>query len=476
MLLESAGNLDMARWREVAAVLDDTGNGRRDNPFDPRTAFIRRLKSVVTQENEIGEGTSNSPETSTAPTNDKLPNIPGVECLAVLGRGGAAVVYKARQVALNRVVALKVLRADQLTPEGLSRAHRGAEAIAALIHPNIVRLYAVGKHEQFFYTVLEYLEGGDLRAKMKGTVLQPMKAAHVLRLVAEAVHFVHAKGIVHRDLKTSNILLTSDGTPKVADFGLAKFSDMNADLTQPGDIVGTPTFMAPEQALGMADKIGPLADVYALGVILYELLTGRPPFHAPTRLEMMYQLVHREPVSPSHLQPGVPRDLETICLKCLRKEPELRYASASDLANDLELFLSGKPIRARPTGLFERAWKWALRRPSSALLSLLLAGAVLGWGVAFFIERESLRRSLREAAAAQGKEKAALKFMQTELDESEEALYKSRLALARHELGKNNFVGAWALLKLCEPRDGRPDRRDREWHELKNQCHKHGVP
>jgi WD40 repeat protein len=305
------------------------------------------------------------------------PAVPGYEILGELGRGGMGIVYRARQVRLKRLVALKMILTGPQAEEGqLARFRVEAEAVARLQHPNIVQIYEVGDHNRSPYLALEFVSGGGLDRRLDGTPQEPRAAADLVETLARAMHFAHQKGVVHRDLKPANVLLAEDGTPKITDFGLAKKLD-DAGQTLSGAIVGTPSYMAPEQATGKGKEVGPAADVYALGAILYEGLTGRPPFKGATPLATLEQVVAQEPVAPRRLQPSVPRDLETICLKCLHKEPGRRYESAQALAEDLRRFLDGRPIAARPVGPLERAVKWARRRPHLATLAALLVFALL---------------------------------------------------------------------------------------------------
>jgi formylglycine-generating enzyme required for sulfatase activity/tRNA A-37 threonylcarbamoyl transferase component Bud32 len=298
-----------------------------------------------------------------------VPGVAGYENLGELGRGGMGVVYKARQVRANRVVALKMILAGGHAGEHeLARFRTEAEAVARLQHPNIVQIHEVGEAEGRPFFSLEYCPGGSLAGKLQGTPLPPREAAQLVEVLARAMDAAHQKGVIHRDLKPANVLLAEDGTPKITDFGLAKKLEDAAGQTGSGDVLGTPSYMAPEQAGGRAREVEPLADVYALGAILYECLTGRPPFRAATALDTLLQVLSAEPVAVRQLQPKVPVDLETICLKCLRKEPGRRYASAAELADDLRRFRAGDPIRARPVGAVERTWKWARRRPALAAL------------------------------------------------------------------------------------------------------------
>ncbi len=268
--------------------------------------------------------------------------VPGYEILGELGRGGMGVVYKARQVNLRRVVALKmILSGAHAAREDLERFRTEAEAIARLQHPNIVAVYEVGEHDGKPFFSLEFCTGGSLDRKLDGTPLEPLAAARLVETLARAMQAAHDKNVIHRDLKPANVLLTEDGTLKITDFGLAKKLDA-AGQTASGAIMGTPSYMAPEQADGKTKEIGPAVDVYALGAILYELLTGRPPFKAATSWDTVAQVINDEPVPPRQLQSKVPRDLETICLKCLNKGAGQRYANCKELADDLRRWLEAR--------------------------------------------------------------------------------------------------------------------------------------
>jgi tetratricopeptide (TPR) repeat protein/predicted Ser/Thr protein kinase len=320
------------------------------------------------------------------------PAIPDCELLEELGRGGAGVVFKAQQPNLGRMVAVKMLVSGvHAGAAERQRFQAEARAAARLQHPNIVRIYQVGEVEDRPYLVMEYLAGGPLSARLRGTPRPAREAAELLRTLARAVHCAHEQGILHRDLKPGNVLLERDGTPKIADFGLAKHFDPEAlrreegaeekpsdvaGLTETGQVLGTPSYMAPEQARGAIRELKPAADVYALGAILYELLTGRPPFRGVSAMEILLGVLNEEPLPPRRLEPGVPRDLETICLKCLEKRPQARYTSAAELADDLDRFLAGEPIRARPVSRLGRTIKWARRRPAEAALLTVSAVAL----------------------------------------------------------------------------------------------------
>src|SRR3954468_10730780 len=278
--------------------------------------------------------------------------VAGYEILGELGRGGMGVVYKARQRGLNRLVPLKmILAGDHAGSEDRTRFRQEAEAVARLDHPNIVQIYDIGESEGRPYFSLEYVDGGSLAGKLNGTPLPFEQAARWAEAFARAMHVAHQHHIVHRDLKPANILLAADGTPKISDFGLAKHLDEDNSQTQSGSVLGTPSYMSPEQAEGRIKEIGPATDVYALGAILYEMLTGRPPFKGATVMDTLEQVIHEEPAPPSRHQPKLDRDLETVCLKALAKDPAKRYASALALAQDLERYLAGEPILARRAGV-----------------------------------------------------------------------------------------------------------------------------
>jgi tetratricopeptide (TPR) repeat protein len=350
----------------------------------------------------LAEDADSAPMERTAPAG--LPDVPGYEVLEVLGRGGMGVVYKARHRALGRVVALKmILAGGHAGSDELTRFRREAEAVARLQHPNIVQIYEVGEVEGRPFLALEYVAGGSLAQHLGGKPQPARPAAQLVATLARTMGVVHQEGLVHRDLKPANVLLagadrrtsslaclaaTQDKQgclsyePKITDFGLVKRLEGVTAATQSGAIVGTPQYMAPEQALGKAGDITPRTDVYGLGAILYEMLTGRPPFQGETHLDVLSQVLADEPLPPSRLQPKCPRDLETICLKCLHKEPARRYPAAAALADDLQRFLRGEPIHARPAGRLERLARWARREPRVAglLAAFLLAliGGLLG--------------------------------------------------------------------------------------------------
>ena len=372
----------------------------------------------------------------------------GYELFEILGRGGMGVVYRARQKSLNRIVALKmILAGGHAGEELLARFRAEAEAVGRLQHPNIVQIHEVGEYDGRPCFALEFVDGGSLAQKLAGTPQPAQGTAALVAVLATAMHVAHQRGIVHRDLKPANVLLTPDGTPKIADFGLAKQLDDDGGQTQSGAIMGTPNYMAPEQAAGRNREIGPPADVYALGAILYEMLTGRPPFKGGTVWDTLEQVRYQEPVPPSRLQLKIPRDLETICLKCLQKEPARRYASALDLADDLRRFLDRQPIRARPVGRWERAAKWARRSPAAAALLAVSALALLSLAsTAAVLYGARLREAEREASAARADLDQQKRLQEVEdragnlLVAAEEALRARTLPAAEAKLGRARDV------------------------------------
>ncbi len=329
------------------------------------------------------EVTQRTPGTQAAPAPFQLE---GFQLLGEVGRGGMGVVYRAHQHRLNRVVAIKMILTGQLAgPEDRVRFLMEGALLARLNHPNFVQVHEVGTlalspELAQPYLVLEHVEGGSLKARLAQGALPVREAAQLVLVLARAMEAAHAQGIIHRDLKPANVLFSRDGTPKITDFGLAKELGSGASLTPTGLAVGTPAYMAPEQARG--GIVGPAADVYALGAILYEMLAGQPPFQGVTAMEVILQVMDRPAPSMARLRPGIPRDLETICRKCLEKEPRARYARAADLAEDLQRWLDGRPIQARPAGRVERAVKWARRHPLPASLIVLLVASLLAGSAA----------------------------------------------------------------------------------------------
>jgi hypothetical protein len=372
---------------------------------------------------------------------DFRPEVPGYEVLGELGRGGMGVVYKARDLQLNRVVALKMILAGRHADTvDHDRFRREATAVARLQHPNIVQLFEFGEANGLPFFALEFVEGGTLAARLAKQLPSATEAARLLATLAEAVHAAHSRNVIHRDLKPANVLLTADGVPKIADFGLARLD--SGGRTRQGEVLGTPGYMAPEQASGPTQEVGPAADVYALGAILYAALTGRAPFADGPPLALLLQVAHREPTRTSRLRPGVPRDLETICLKCLRKEPERRYASARELADDLHHFERGKPVLARPVGAGERLVLWARRHPTTTfLLALVLLLLVIGTVVSTFfaLRAERNARTADENRLRAEEQERQAKINEQRARESERQVREAAVKLQRslaHGLGR----------------------------------------
>jgi WD40 repeat protein len=351
------------------------------------------------------------------------------------------VVYKARHRQLGRFVALKMVRANRHDePEQLARFLAEARAAARLQHPHVVQIHEIGEHDGLPYFSLEFLEGGSLAQKIAGKPVPGREAAELVETLARAMHVAHLRGIVHRDLKPANVLLTADGLPKIADFGLAKRLDEDAGQTRVGQVMGTPSYMAPEQAAGAVERIGPAADVYALGAILYECLTGRPPFRAATIAQTLRQVQEQEPVPPRQLNPASDLDLETVALKCLHKEPPRRYASAEALADDLRRFLEHRPILARPSSRSERLRRWARRHPGLSVagsLAFLLLLAVTTVSTIFAINKARDNASLEKAALDLDRE-------QKETARERDAALEN-LRRANYQLAENYFDNALAL-------------------------------
>lgn len=336
--------------------------------------------------NDVASATTLPPTKTVKKTDDEAPPPATKNCyfgdyelLEEIARGGMGVVYKARQVSLKRIVALKMILAGQLaSPQDVQRLYTEAEAAANLDHVGIVPIVEVGEHDGQHYFSMGFVEGESLACYVADGPLPPREAAELTKQICDAIAYAHNKGVIHRDLKPANILLDKNGQPKVTDFGIAKKIEGGSELTGTGQILGTPAFMPPEQASGKTAEIGPLADIYSLGAILYNLLTGRPPFQAANPLDTLIHVLDQEPVAPQQLNPAVDKDLETICLKCLQKEPERRYSTAKELADDLQRALNDEPIDARPVGRIEKIWLWCRRKPALAgsIAAILLVSVV----------------------------------------------------------------------------------------------------
>jgi eukaryotic-like serine/threonine-protein kinase len=450
---------------------------------------------------------SEVPATSTDPTPGPRPTAPapavsGYEILGVLGRGGMGVVYKARDLKLQRLVALKmILAGSHASASELARFRIEAEAIARLKHPNIVQIYEIGAHEGLPYFSLELVEGGSLAKKLEHQPRPPKQSAQIAETLARAMQAAHEHGVIHRDLKPANVLVDHGWVLKITDFGLARKLDESVQ-THSGAVMGTPSYMAPEQASGQVHAIGPAADIYALGALLYELLTGRPPFKAATSVDTLVQVVHDEPVPPRQLQPKTPLDVETICLKCLQKSPARRYASAAELAEDLRRFQAGEPIVARPVSTLERGWRLAKRRPTVAgllagivvvtaisLLSLFILwqSAEVARGDAVYQEQlatgakgalesknADLAAASREVAAKNTALQEALRDVTRAKDESEQRRQTARRHLYTAHLNLMQIAWRDRLLDFLDelldkqlPQAGDLDLRGFEYHYIK---------
>jgi serine/threonine protein kinase len=405
------------------------------------------------------------------------------ELLEEVARGGMGVVYKARHLKLERLVALKmILTGDFASPEAIERFLREARAAAALEHPGIVPIYETGEAEGRPFFTMPLVQGGSLQQRLTAGPLPPEQAARLVQQVAEAVQYAHGKGLIHRDLKPHNILLQTEGsaagsslggstprpgsgatvpaggtTPRLTDFGLARAVSGEGGLTASGEALGTPSYMPPEQAAGELKRVGPSADIYSLGAVLYGLLVGRPPFQAPTAFETMRQVREEEPVPPRQINAAVPVDLETVCLKCLEKEPARRYATARELAEELGRFLAGQPVQARPVGTVERGWRWCRRNPALAglvagLAATLLLGAAVSIGFAV--------RAEGNAALARNNERDALGAKADADKNAREAQENAREAQEQRRLAEERETRAQWLVYA-----GQIALAQREWQD-----------
>jgi WD40 repeat protein len=397
--------------------------------------------------------------------------------LQEVGRGGMGVVYRAQQKSLGRLVALKMIRTPDLASAAeLQRFHNEAETVAGLDHPHIVPVYEVGEQGGHLFFSMKLIEGASLADRADRFREDPRSAARLVAQVARAVHHAHQRGVLHCDLKPSNVLLDADGLPHVTDFGLAKRVADEDTPTQSGAILGTPGYMAPEQAGGQRNAVTTAADVYGLGAILYALLTGRPPFQGPTALDTLEQLRTCEPEPPRRRNARVDRDLETVCLKCLEKDPGRRYASAEALAEDLDSWLAGEPIQARPGSAARRLRRWCRRNPRAAVLTgaaaatlLLVAGAATVIAVVILQEQGRTQTALEQA------DEQRLLAVQ-EGAETRRQLYVSHIALAQRAWEMGDPGRALDLLNLSLPAPGQEDLRGFEWYLLKGQCQARPAP
>jgi WD40 repeat protein len=463
-------------------------DGSKTDPGDPNPDVTRSSDAA-------SENSRTDPVESVADA-AAPPPVPGYEVLGELGRGGMGVVYKARQLGLNRVVALKMILAGGHAGEAaLVRFRQEAEAVARLQHPGIVQVYETGTHDGLPYFSLEFVGGETLGRRLAAGPLPAREAARLVADLSAAVQYAHTQGIVHRDLKPANVLLTREGAPKVTDFGLAKTLDTGAGQTRSGEVIGTPSYMAPEQARGKSKEIGPLCDVYALRAILYECLTGRPPFQAATTIDTILQVTSQEPVAPRQLQPQLPRDLDTVTLKCLQKDPRRRYASVAALADDLGRFLRGEPIAARPVGAAERAWRWCRRNPAVAALAAGVAvSLVAGIAVAAYFAVIADRRAALAEQSAQNERDArgeaddarhkaddnAAKanterqvsdrlrdLARDQLDGANRRVYVGDIRAAQRAAEQGRLARMLQFLELHHPQPRQPDPRGWEWYYLR---------
>ena len=414
---------------------------------------ICALRSITDHDSEL--------EASHAPL---LRSLGDYELIEEIARGGMGVVFRARQKSLNRIVALKLVMGGPLASvAALQRFQAEAQAAASLQHPNIVAIHDVGEHAGQAFFSMDYVEGRNLAELLRDGPLPPRRAAGYVKTIAEAIEYAHQRGILHRDLKPSNVLIDPFDQPRITDFGLAKrltadaeLSTINHQLTLSGQVQGSPNFMAPEQAQGRHQDVGPPSDVYSLGALLYDLITGRPPFQAATLTEVLRQVATTEPAAPRLLNPSIPRDLETICLKCLEKEPAKRYATAQLLADELGRYLRKEPILARPISRAGRVWRWCRRNPGvatatgAAFLSLVigLAGVTWQWRR---VESQRARAEAGELSARQNAYAADMQAVQS--------------ALVNHDLGE-----ALACLDRHRPVAGQQDLRGWEWRYFWQLC------
>lgn len=438
----------------------------------------------VTQTAAEDYGGMPAPHDSAGQSAEKvLPRVPGYEVRGVLGRGGMGIVYEAWQTELNRTVAIKMLLAGfHARPDQLARFRSEAHAVARLQHPNIIQIHDIGDHEGHAYFSLEFANGGNLGRKLNGKPLPPVESAETVEILARAMHYAHQRRIIHRDLKPTNILLTADGTLKISDFGLAKIQESAEEsLSQTGLILGTASYMAPEQAWGKIHEIGPITDVYALGAILYETMTGRAPFVGTNSMETVEQVRTQEPLPPGRLQPKLPRDLETICLKCLQKEQHRRYPSALALADDLRRFINREPIQARRVPAWERGYKWVRRRPALAtalalgVLTVLSAAGGFAQYQQHQIKEKDQQLHLNDLRAdvrtwiSSGKEAIAIE----QWEKAQDSLGKA-VALSASESLEDLKEQAEKLLETVTPRleeklgHAKANTRMKQFEELRN--------
>jgi eukaryotic-like serine/threonine-protein kinase len=475
--LEGASNLEERLSEVIALYLEALESGtppERSRLLSQNPELAPELEAFFANQDHVAR--------LTAPLRERVRYFGNFELLEVIAEGGMGVIYKARQVNLNRVLALKMIRAGRFaTVDDLQRFRLEAEAAAHLDHPQIVPIYEIGEHEGHHYFTMKLIEGGNLAHQVTRYRDNPRAAAKLLASVARAVDYAHQRGILHRDLKPANILLSgrSDGplealVPLVTDFGLAKRVEepVATGVTQSGSLIGTPSYMAPEQAERRREAITTAVDVHALGAILYELLTGRPPFHADTLLETLELVRNAEPDRPRALNPAIDRDLETVVLKCLEKEPQARYHSAQDLALDLERWLADLPIHARPATLARRLYKWGRRRPAvAALLAMTVVATALAmaaYGLTERLEQDRVRQRLELVAEKTKRAEAEKELIESRARKlrMEEDQYFEQIAAASSAIEHNDPAEAQRLLSACPAR-----LRNWEWRHLDHVLH-----
>ncbi|MGB7323434.1 MAG: serine/threonine-protein kinase, partial [Rubripirellula sp.] len=377
-LMAALMKLDLWHDGKWGETIDSDYIGDQSKDFGNAVDSNARPRSAGTPDVTVDSDSGRLSTQESAPTKGvaRVKYFGEYELLSEIARGGMGVVYKARQVKLNRIVAIKMILSGEFAgQEAVKRFHSEAEAAANLDHPGIVPIYEIGDHGGQHYFSMGFVDGFSLQDKLNSAPMPAKEAARLFRKITEAVAYAHSKGVIHRDLKPANILIDTNGEPTVTDFGLAKKVEGDSELTRTGVVMGTPCYMPPEQALGQTDRIGPLADLYSLGAILYCMLTSRPPFQAASVVDTLKQVIENEPITPRALDNKIPLDLETICLKCLEKNQGKRYPSVEVLVEDLNCFLDGRPISARPVSQMEQAWRWCRRRP--AIASAMLAVVVL---------------------------------------------------------------------------------------------------
>jgi WD40 repeat protein len=389
------------------------------------------------------------------------------ELLEEIGHGGMGVVYKAQQISLKRVVALKMILAGKYaSDEELARFRTEAEVLARLQHPSVLQIYEIGQRDGWPYLCLEFAGGGSLSERLSAGPWAPRQAAELVKTLARAMHAVHQHGVIHRDLKPANVLLTHDGAPKITDFGLAKLLQVGSDFTRSGVIVGTPSYMAPEQTSGRPAAVTTVTDVYGLGAILYAVLTGRPPFQGNSPLETLSQVKDRKPAQPIASGLGLDLDLQTICLKCLEKEPARRYGSAEALADDLDRWLAGKPILARPIASWEHGWRWCRRNPAPALLGAIALLLLIITVASLAVSERRTRGALRWAEANyQTAQKQRIVAEERELA-ARRYLYAAHMHLAQQAWEERHVARGLELLESHRPEPGEEDLRSFDWYYL----------